>query len=473
MTRTRFAPSPTGYMHVGNLRSALFAYLIAKHDNGEFILRIEDTDQNRYELNAENFIYKVMENFKLKYDEGPNVGGEHGPYIQSDRLNIYRKYAQYLLDNNYAYPCFCDEKELEKQRLEATSKNETFMYDGKCRDLTKDQIAEKINNGKKYVIRQKTPLDGTTSFHDEVYGDITIENKYIEDQILIKSDGYPTYNFCNVVDDGLMHITHVTRGNEYLSSTPKYLFLYDAFDFDRPKFIHLPHVIKKDGTKISKRNKDDNCMELLALGYLPEAIINYLALLGWSPKSNQEFFTLEELVKEFDIKNITKAPSCYDINKLRWFNSHYIKQMNDEEYLKFITPFIIKNCNMEGKSLDFVNHLCMLYKDQISYGAEIVELSKIFFDDNVNYDPKCREYLSTNPNVKSIVLTFREEISKISDWNITNINLAIENVRNACGVSGKDLYMPIRIAVSGTMHGVELTDTIYLIGKEKILNRLG
>ena len=473
MTRTRFAPSPTGYMHVGNLRSALFAYLIAKHDNGKFVLRIEDTDQNRYEYDAENFIYKVMQDFNLKYDEGPNVGGEYGPYIQSERLMIYRKYAQFLLDNDYAYPCFCSESDLEKQRLEAKEKNEIFMYDRRCRNLSKEEIKEKINDGEKYVIRQKTPLDGTSSFHDEVYGDITIENKNIEDQILIKSDGYPTYNFCNVVDDGLMNITHVTRGNEYLSSTPKYLFLYDALDFDTPKFIHLPHVIKKDGTKISKRNKDDNCYELLALGYLPEAIINYLALLGWSPKSNQEFFTLEELVKEFDIKNITKAPSCYDINKLKWFNAHYIKQMKDEEYLKFITPFIIKNCNMAGKSLDFINHLCMLYKNQISYGFEIVQLSKIFFEDNVTYASNCKAYLSTNPNVKSIVLTFREEISKINDWNITNINLAIENVKNTCGVLGKDLYLPIRIAVSGIMHGVELADTIYLIGKEKILNRLG
>ena len=473
MIRTRFAPSPTGYMHVGNLRSALFAYLIAKHENGQFILRVEDADQNRYVLEAEDFIYKVMEKFNLKYDEGPKIGGNYGPYVQSERLDIYKKYAQFLIDNDYAYPCFCDEKELEKERLEAASIGKSFMYDGRCRNLSKEQIEEKINNGEKYVIRQKMPKEGTTSFHDEVYGDITLENKHLEDQILIKSDGYPTYNFCNVVDDGLMNITHVTRGNEYLSSTPKYLILYDAFNFDTPKFIHLPLVIKDNGTKIDKRNNDENLVNLLNLGYLPEAIINYLALLGWSPKNNQEFFTLDELVKCFDIKNITLAPSCYDIKKLRWFNAHYIKQMNDDEYLKFITPFIIKNCNMNNKTLDFVNHLCLLYKEHISYGMEIVEFTKIFFDENIEYKGECRTYLRTNPSVKNIVLTFKEEISKITDWNITNINNAIDNVKNICGVTGEDLYMPIRIAVSGVIQGVELADTIYLIGKEKILNRLG
>lgn len=473
MIRTRFAPSPTGYMHIGNLRSALFSYLISKHENGKFILRIEDTNQSKYALNAEEFIYKIMEIFNLKYDEGPKIGGEYGPYIQSERIDIYKKYAKFLIDNDYAYPCFCTKQELEKSRLEASSTDKNFIYDERCRNLSKDEIQKKINNGEKYVIRQKIPQSGTTSFHDEVYGDVTLENKYLEDQILIKSDGYPTYNFCNVIDDGLMNITHITRGNEYLSSTPKYLILYDAFNFDVPKFIHLPLVVDNNGKKISKENNSANLIYLLNLGYLPEAIINYLALLGWSPKNNQEFFTLDELVECFDIKNISKSPSCFDIKKLRWINAHYIKQKSDEEYLKFVTPFLIKNCNMNGKSREFVNHLCLLYKNQLKYGAEIVELTKIFFVENIIYDSKCKEYLKTNLNVKNIVLTFKDEISKITDWNIINISNGIENVKNICNISKKDLYMPIRIAITGVMQGPDLIDTIYLIGKEKILNRLG
>lgn len=473
MIRTRFAPSPTGYMHIGNLRSALFSYLIAKHYNGNFVLRIEDTDQKRYDINSEEFIYEILNTFGLKYDEGPKIGGPSSPYIQSERLDIYHKYADYLIKNDYAYYCFCEENDLEKERLEATNNGKTFMYDGRCRNLSKEEVQNKIANKEKYVIRQKIQKEGTTSFHDEVYGDITFENKYLEDQILIKSDGYPTYNFCNVVDDGLMGITHVTRGNEYLSSTPKYMILYDAFNFDTPKIIHLPHVVKEDGSKISKRNNDDNVKNLLDQGYLPQAIINYLALLGWNPKSNKEFFTLDELIKEFDIKNITKDPSHYDIKKLRWFNSHYIKELTDEEYLKFITPFFIKYCNMNGKSRDFINNLALLYKEHISYGMQIVELTKIFFEDYVDYKDECKNYLKNNLNVKNIVLTFKNEITKIGNWNITSINECLSNVENICNVSKKELYMPIRIAITGTMQGPDIVNTIYLIGKEKILNRLG
>jgi glutamyl/glutaminyl-tRNA synthetase len=251
------------------------------------------------------------------------------------------------------------------------------------------------------------------------------------------------------------------------------MILYDAFNFDTPKIIHLPHVVKEDGSKISKRNNDDNVKNLLDQGYLPQAIINYLALLGWNPKSNKEFFTLDELIKEFDIKNITKDPSHYDIKKLRWFNSHYIKELTDEEYLKFITPFFIKYCNMNGKSRDFINNLALLYKEHISYGMQIVELTKIFFEDYVDYKDECKNYLKNNLNVKNIVLTFKNEITKIGNWNITSINECLSNVENICNVSKKELYMPIRIAITGTMQGPDIVNTIYLIGKEKILNRLG
>lgn len=472
MTRTRFAPSPTGYMHVGNLRSALFAYLIAKHDNGEFILRLEDTDQNRYEYGAEEFIYKVLDTFHLDYQEGPNKQGDYGPYIQSDRLDIYKKYAEKLVQEGHAYYCFCSEAELSNERMKAHEEKRTFIYPGTCRDIPISEAKKRIENGEKYVIRQKMPKVGTTSYRDLAYGDITIENVNLEDQILIKSDGYPTYNFANVVDDGLMNITHVTRGNEYLSSTPKYLLLYDALRFPRPEFIHLPLVIKSDGTKISKRNKDDNLADLLKDGFLPDAIINYLALIGWAPKTEQEIFSMDELIREFDINHINNSPGCYDIKKLQWFNHQYIMKMNDEEYLDFVRPFLEETYNLSEKSNEWINDLLLLFKKHISFGREITIVTHMFFESDIVLENDCIEFLKSDESIKNTLLAFKEEIENVNDWNIDNINNVINKVKEKTGVKGKLLYMPIRIAVSGMMHGPELADTIYLLGKEKILNRL-
>lgn len=472
MTRTRYAPSPTGYMHVGNLRSALFAYLIAKHDNGDFILRIEDTDQNRYELGAEEFIYKVLDIFKLDYEEGPNKPGEYGPYIQSERLSLYKEYAEKLVQEGHAYYCFCDEAMLANERMKASEEKRTFLYPGTCRDISLEEAKRRISNGEKYVIRQKMPKEGTTSYHDLVYGDITIENAILEDQILIKSDGYPTYNFANVIDDGLMKITHVTRGNEYLSSTPKYLLLYDVLRFERPEFIHLPLVIKADGTKISKRNKDDNLNDLLDNGFLPEAIINYLALIGWAPKTEQEIFSLEELVHEFDVTRINNSPGCYDVKKLEWFNHHYIMRMNDEDYLKFVRPYLEDAYNLSEKSEEWINRLLLIYKNHISFGKEISIVTHMFFESSLSLESDCLEFLKSDASIEQTLVSFKTEIEQIVEWNTENINNAINNVKNLTGVKGKMLYMPIRIAVSGMMHGPELDETIYLLGKEKVLERL-
>jgi len=472
MTRTRFAPSPTGYMHVGNLRSALFAYLIAKHDNGEFILRLEDTDQNRYEAGAEEFIYKVLETFHLDYQEGPNKLGDYGPYIQSDRLDIYKKYAEKLVQEGHAYYCFCDEAELSNERMKAHEEKRTFIYPGTCREIPLSEVKKRISNGEKYVIRQKMPKSGTTSYHDLVYGDITIENANLEDQILIKSDGYPTYNFANVVDDGLMNITHVTRGNEYLSSTPKYLLLYDALRFPRPEFIHLPLVIKSDGTKISKRNKDDNLMDLLNDGFLPDAIINYLALIGWAPKTEQEIFSFDELIREFDVNCINNSPGCYDIKKLQWFNHQYIIKMNNEEYLNFVRPFLEEAYNLSEKSNEWINELLLLFKNHISFGREITIITHMFFESDIAFENECIEFLKSDESIKNTLLAFKEEIESVKEWNVESINNVINIVKEKTGSKGKLLYMPIRIAVSGMMHGPELADTIYLLGKNIILNRL-
>ncbi len=472
MIRTRFAPSPTGFMHIGNLRSALFAYLIAKHDDGKFVLRIEDTDQSRYELGAEEFIYKVLKEFSLYYDEGPNIGGDFGPYVQSERLEIYQKYAEKLVKEGYAYYCFCSEEVLSNERMEATEAGKTYVYPGTCRDLSEEEIQKKINNKEKYVIRQKMPQKGTTSYHDLVYGDIIVENKELEDQILIKSDGYPTYNFANVIDDALMNITHVTRGCEYLSSTPKYILLYEALRLEVPNFIHLPLVVKQNGEKISKRNKDENVIDLLNNGFLPEAIINYLALLGWSPKDNKEFFSLEELVKLFDINNIHTNSAYYDIKKLEWFNKHYIMEMNDEEYLDFVLPYLEKAYDISKKSTDWVNSLLLAYKKHISFGSEIALVTHTFFESNVSLEDDCLKYLRSNDQIPPILKFYQKEIQNIADWNRENIATAIENVKNGIGVSGELLYMPIRVAISGMMHGIDLIDVIYLLGKEKVLERL-
>lgn len=472
MTRTRFAPSPTGYMHVGNLRSALFAYLIAKHDNGEFILRLEDTDQNRYEAGAEEFIYKVLDTFCLDYQEGPNKPGDYGPYIQSERLDIYKKFADALVNDGQAYYCFCDEAELSNERMKATEEKRSFLYPGTCRDIPISEAKKRIANGERYVIRQKMPKVGTTSYRDLVYGDITIENSILEDQILIKSDGYPTYNFANVVDDGLMNITHVTRGNEYLSSTPKYLLLYDALRFPRPEFIHLPLVIKSDGTKISKRNKDDNLADLLNDGFLPEAIINYLALIGWAPKTEQEIFSMDELIREFDVTRINNSPGCYDIKKLQWFNHHYIMKMDDEEYLKFVRPYLEDAYNLSEKSNEWINALLLLFKKHISFGREISIVTHMFFESDIVFENDCIEFLKSDASIKETIQTFKIEIENITEWNVENINNLINIVKDKTGAKGKMLYMPIRIAVSGMMHGPELADTIYLLGKETVLNRL-
>lgn len=469
--RTRFAPSPTGYMHIGNLRSALFAYLTAKsNENGDFILRIEDTDQERKVEGAVEFIEETLKLVGLNPDEGVGVGGNYGPYFQSERLDIYKKYAELLIEKGDAYYCFCDEERLEKLREIASARKVPFTYDGKCASIPLEEAKKRIANGEKYVIRQKMPKEGVTSYIDSVYGEIKVENNTLEDQILIKSDGYPTYNFANVIDDHLMEITHVNRGNEYLSSTPKYLLLYKSFGWESPIYVHQPLVIKADGTKISKRNKDDNLMDLIKRGFLPEAIINYLALIGWSPKENKEFFTLKELEQTFDISRISSAPGCYDIKKLEWFNSHYIKEMDDEKYLEWIKPFL--TFNTDDKSEDWINKLLITYKGHISSGEQINDEVKNFFSEEYNLSDECKIFLESDEVIPLVIEKFASEIENIDDWNTDNINVAIENVKNSLSVKGKLLYMPLRIKASGYMHGPELDACIYLLGKEKTLNNL-
>ena len=337
--RTRFAPSPTGFMHVGNLRTALYEYLVAKSQGGKFVLRIEDTDRERLVEGAQDVIYKTLEQVGLQHDEGPDVGGAYGPYIQSQRKDLYKPYAQQLVKEGKAYYCFCT-----KERLESLHNEEGIGgYDRHCRDLPQEEVQRLLDAGTPYVIRQKVPLTGSTTFEDAVFGSITIENKEIEDQVLLKADGYPTYNFANVIDDHLMHITHVVRGSEYLTSTPKYNLLYEAFGWEIPTYVHLPLIMGKneDGSvsKLSKRHGSTSFEGLVAEGYLPQVITNYIALLGWAPKDNQEIFSLAELEQAFSIDGISKSPAVFDYDKLNWFNAEYIKAMGEEEFTAHAMPY--------------------------------------------------------------------------------------------------------------------------------------
>ena len=339
--KTRFAPSPTGRMHVGNLRTALYAYLIAKHEGGKFMLRIEDTDQERFMEGALEIIYRTLAKTGLVHDEGPDKDGGVGPYVQSERQaqGLYMKYAKKLIEQGDAYYCFCDKERLESLKTEVAGK-EITVYDKHCLHLSKEEIEANLAAGKPYVIRINMPTEGTTTFHDELYGDITVENNELDDMILIKSDGYPTYNFANVIDDHLMGITHVVRGNEYLSSAPKYNRLYEAFGWEIPKYIHCPLITNEDHQKLSKRCGHSSYEDLLDQGFLTEAIVNFVALLGWSPSSDNEIFSLEELVKEFDYHRISKSPAVFDMVKLRWMNGEYMKKMDDEKFYEMALPYL-------------------------------------------------------------------------------------------------------------------------------------
>lgn len=467
--RTRYAPSPTGFMHIGNLRTAIFEYLLAKKYNGDFILRIEDTDQEREVEGAIDFIYNTLDLCGFKIDEGPNNEGNFGPYIQSKRKDIYKEYALKLVEMGKAYYCFCSEEELTKMREKADARKKPFLYDGRCSRLSKEKIEENLKNNVPYVIRQKMPKEGVTIVEDLIYGKVKIDNSILDDQILLKSDGFPTYNFANVIDDHLMEITHVIRGKEYLDQTAKYNLLYEAFGWEKPTYIHVAMVLGEDGNKLSKRNGDASFMDFYNEGYLPEAIVNYLSLLGWSPETNQEVFSMEELISNFNEERISKSSSQYDVKKLKWFNHQYINKMDDEKYLSWIKKYFSNECD---KSEEWLNHLLLIYKSHLNYGKEINELTSSFFNKEFVIDAEAKEFMESDEVIPKVVDVFKEEIKSTSNWSVETLQEVINNVKEKAGVKGKMLFMPIRIAASGIMHGPELADTLYLIGKEEILNRL-
>lgn len=466
--RTRFAPSPTGYLHIGGLRTALYGYLYAKKYGGDFILRIEDTDTQRYVEGSVEIIYDTLRDSGIMYDEGPDIGGDYGPYVQSERKAIYKEYAEKLVELGGAYYCFCDKERIESLRDE----NGNCRYDKHCLKLTKEEIAAKIASGVPYVIRQNVPTSGAGSYHDLVYGDITVNYADIEDGILLKSDGMPTYNFANVIDDHLMGITHVIRGSEYLSSTPKYNLMYDAFGWERPVYLHLPPIMKDAQHKLSKRNGDASYADFVEKGYVKEAIVNYIALLGWSPKENIEKMSLEELKEHFSLDGVSKSPSIFDEVKLKWLSGEYIKEMTDEEFVRRADPFL-RQSKVYGK-YDLLK-IAALLKTRIEIFSEIPDKIN-FLEEFGEYDVALYTHkkMKTDADIARTVLpAARKAIAELKEFTFDGVHDALMKLVASLGMKNGQVFWCVRVAISGkesTPGGV--MEIAELIGREETLRRL-
>ncbi len=440
--RTRFAPSPTGYMHVGNLRTALYTYLIARRNGGKFILRIEDTDQGRLVEGAVDIIYRTMAQCHLEHDEGPDVGGPVGPYIQTERRPLYKEYAELLVERGHAYRCFCEKAESEEDT------GEFDRGDDPCRAMTKEESDRLAAEGKPYVIRQRIPHEGTTTFHDEIFGDITVENTTLDDQVLIKRDGLPTYNFANVVDDHLMGITHVVRGSEYLSSAPKYNLLYEGFGWEIPKYVHCSPVMRDAHNKMSKRHGDPSYEDLLAQGFLTDAVLNYVTLLGWSPRGEQEIFSLDELKEIFDISGISKSPAIFDIEKLRYFNSEYIRAMSPEAFAAVAEPYIRQSVKSEAYDAAAIAALLQQRTEVLTDIPGKVD----FFDTLPEYSTELfvhKKSKSDEASAKDVLERILPVFEGLSDWNDESIMNAMVTLAEDLGAKNAKVMWPVRIAAAG------------------------
>jgi len=479
--RTRYAPSPTGKMHVGNLRSALYEYLVAKHEGGVFMLRIEDTDQERYVEGATDIIYRTLEATGLKHDEGPDKDGGYGPYVQSERMKtgIYMKYAKELIEKGEAYYCFCDKERLASLKTQVTEDEDgegktITIYDKHCLGLSKEEVEANLAAGKPFVIRQNIPNEGTTTFHDELYGDITVENSELDDMILIKSDGYPTYNFANVVDDHTMNITHVVRGNEYLSSSPKYVRLYDAFGWKVPVYIHLPLITDENHKKLSKRSGHSSFEDLIEQGFVTEAIVNYVALLGWSPEDNNEIFSLDELVKKFDYHRINKSPAVFDIVKLRWMNGEYIKAMDDDKFYEMAKPYLDKSLPADYDEAKR-RKVAGMVKTRIEVFPDIeghVDFLRALpdYDIEMYTHKKMKTDAASSLSVLQDVLPILEEAT---DYTNDALYQTLLKYIEEKGYKNGFVMWPIRTALSGKqMTPAGATEILELLGKEESLKRI-
>ena len=476
--RVRYAPSPTGQLHIGGARTALFNYLFARHHGGKFIVRIEDTDIER---NIEGGELSQLDNLRwlgIEYDESVDIGGDYGPYRQMERLDIYKEHAEKMLAEGHAYKCFCSSEELEAERERQKEAGIAApMYSGKCRNLSAEEVAAKEAAGEAYTIRMRVPADVTYTIEDMVRGTVTFESKDVGDWVLVKANGIPTYNYAVVLDDHFMKISHVLRGEEHLSNTPKQIMVFQALGMEAPKYGHMTLIINESRKKLSKR--DESIIQFITqyknLGYLPEAMFNFFALLGWSPEGEEEIFSKDQLIELFDEKRLSKSPSMFDTNKLRWMNNQYMKKLSAEEVAAMAIPHLQQAgklpAELSAEQADWANQLVALYQEQMSFGAEIVELSELFFADELNYDDEAMAVLNEE-QVPAVMTAFKAQLETMDTLEADAIKAAIKAVQKETGAKGKGLFMPIRVVATGQTHGPDLPNAIALLGKEKVLKRV-
>ncbi|HET7579158.1 MAG TPA: glutamate--tRNA ligase [Bacillales bacterium] len=475
--RVRYAPSPTGHLHIGNARAALFNYLFARSQNGSFIIRVEDTDQKR---NVEGGEYNQLDYLKwlgIDWDESIDKGGNYGPYRQMERLDLYEKHVQDLMDRGLAYKCYCTEEELEKEREEQLASGVAPKYSGKCRHLTEEQRAAYEAEGRQPSIRFKVPQGKTYTFDDMVKGNVSFESEGIGDFVIVKKDGIPTYNFAVVIDDHLMEISHVLRGDDHISNTPKQLMVYEAFEWEPPRFGHMTLIVNENHKKLSKR--DESIVQFIeqydTLGYLPEALFNFIALLGWSPKGEEELFTREEFIDIFDPGRLSTSPAVFDVQKLNWMNNQYIKKASLDRVVDLALPHLVKagklDADMDGTTQQWARELIALYQEQLLYGAEIVELTELFFRTTIRYGDEALEILQQE-QVPEVLRELNRQLDELEDYEPKAIFQAVKAVQKETGHKGKKLFMPIRVAATGQMHGPELPKTLHLLGKDVVSERL-
>ncbi|MCM3227411.1 glutamyl-tRNA synthetase /glutamate--tRNA(Gln) ligase [Terribacillus saccharophilus] len=475
--RVRYAPSPTGHLHIGNARTALFNYLYARHHDGKFIVRTEDTDQKRNVEGGEESQFSYLKWLGIKWDEGADIGGEYGPYRQLERLDIYKKYVDELLDRGLAYKCYVTEEELEKEREEQKANGQVPKYSGVHRDLTPEQQEKFEAEGRQPSIRFRVPESKTYKFNDIVRDEISFESSDFGDWVIVKKNGIPTYNFAVAVDDHLMEISHILRGEEHISNTPKQLMIYEAFGWEAPQFGHMTLILNENRKKLSKR--DEHILQFIEqyknLGYLPEAMFNFISLLGWSPVGEEEIFSKDEIIKIFDPNRLSTSAAIFDPQKLKWMNNQYIKSEDAGRIEKLTLPHLIQAGklpeNMEDSRRDWAAELIALYKDQLNYGAEIVELTELFFQEEITYDEEAMAVLQ-DEQVPEVLKAFSEQLSALEAFQPDMIKGAIKATQKQTGQKGKKLFMPIRVATTGVTHGPELPDSIHLLGETVVQNRL-
>lgn len=482
--RVRFAPSPTGYLHIGGLRTALFNYLYARHTGGKMLLRIEDTDRTRFVEGALENLLKALKWSGVEIDEGVMLDenghvtekGDCGPYIQSERVKagIYDKYIDQLIEEGKAYYCFCSQERVDKVRDQMRADGLTPKYDGLCRSIPLEEAKQRVANGEEHTVRLKLPKDYDISFNDRIKGKITFNTDDQDDQVLIKRDGYPTYHFAVVVDDHLMGITHVVRGDEWISSTPKHVYLYEAFGWQAPEYIHLPTVLNKDHKKYSKRNGDGMVEDFIEEGYTPEGLINFLSLLGWSPDSEEEIFTMEELAKQFDFDRVNKTGAVFDKKKLDWVNGHYVRELSPEELAKDIKPYMIKAGLIdESYDHDKLVLLAETWQSAIDKFSDAPELAKNYYikSDEIEYDDDAKEAISTE-NAKTLFAAFLNQLDQVDEIDADFAKSVMKTIQKETGIKGKDLWFPVRAAVTGSVHGPDLSNAFLIMGKDLVKDRL-